>query len=97
MTVLTQRDDLGDDLTPSLDDTPQTICPSCSSSRRRRLHSGTGKPPPPTPCRPPSTSQDQIAGDGCRTLREHGEHAAADALPATCPYTFDQIIGDWLP
>jgi hypothetical protein len=30
-------------------------------------------------------------------LREHGEHAAADALPATCPYSFDRIIGDWLP
>jgi hypothetical protein len=30
-------------------------------------------------------------------LREHGEHAAADALPATCPYSFDQITGDWLP
>ena len=31
------------------------------------------------------------------TLREHGEHAAADALPTTCPYDFDRIIGDWLP
>jgi Domain of unknown function DUF29 len=30
-------------------------------------------------------------------LRDHGEHAAADALPATCPYSFDQITGDWLP
>lgn len=30
-------------------------------------------------------------------LRDHGEHAAADALPATCPYTLDQITGDWLP
>ena len=29
--------------------------------------------------------------------RDHGEHAAADALPATCPYSFDQITGDWLP
>jgi hypothetical protein len=32
-----------------------------------------------------------------RVLRAHGEHAAADALPATCPYTFDQITGDWWP
>jgi len=32
-----------------------------------------------------------------RALRRHGEHAAADALPATCPYTLDQITGDWLP
>jgi Domain of unknown function DUF29 len=31
------------------------------------------------------------------SLRDHGEHAAADALPATCPYTLDQITGDWLP
>jgi hypothetical protein len=30
-------------------------------------------------------------------LRDHDEHAAADALPATCPYTFDQFTGDWLP
>jgi hypothetical protein len=29
--------------------------------------------------------------------RDHGEKKAADALPATCPYSFDQIIGDWLP
>ena len=31
------------------------------------------------------------------SLRDHGEHDAADALPTTCPYTFDQITGDWLP
>jgi hypothetical protein len=30
-------------------------------------------------------------------LRRHGETAAADALPATCPYTLDQITSDWLP
>ena len=30
-------------------------------------------------------------------LRRHGEQAAAAALPATCPYTLDQITGDWLP
>jgi hypothetical protein len=32
-----------------------------------------------------------------RRLRVHGEDAAADALPATCPYTLDQITGDWWP
>ena len=32
-----------------------------------------------------------------RSLRRHGETAAADALPETCPYTLDQIAGDWLP
>jgi Domain of unknown function DUF29 len=32
------------------------------------------------------------------SLRDHGEQgAAADALPTTCPYTLDQITGDWLP
>jgi Domain of unknown function DUF29 len=31
------------------------------------------------------------------SLRTHGEHAAADALPASCPYALDQITGDWLP
>ena len=32
-----------------------------------------------------------------RALRRYGEDAAADALPETCPYTLDQIAGDWLP
>ena len=32
-----------------------------------------------------------------RRLRVHGEDAAASALPATCPYTADQITGDWWP
>jgi hypothetical protein len=30
-------------------------------------------------------------------LRDHGEPAAANALPATCPYSFDQISADWWP
>jgi len=30
-------------------------------------------------------------------LRSCGEHGAADALPATCPYTLEQILSDWLP
>jgi hypothetical protein len=30
-------------------------------------------------------------------LRDHGEDSAADALPATCPYTVEQITGDWWP
>jgi hypothetical protein len=30
-------------------------------------------------------------------MRDHGEHAAADALPEACPYMLDQITGDWLP
>jgi Domain of unknown function DUF29 len=32
-----------------------------------------------------------------RRLRTQGEDAAAAALPATCPYTPDQITGDWWP
>ena len=30
-------------------------------------------------------------------MRDYGEDAAADALPKTCPYSFEQITGDWLP
>jgi hypothetical protein len=31
-------------------------------------------------------------------LLRHGERAAAQALPATCPYSFDQIVSqDWYP
>ena len=30
-------------------------------------------------------------------LRDHGEPAAADALPQACPYSLDQIASDWLP
>jgi hypothetical protein len=32
-----------------------------------------------------------------RRLRGHGEDAAAAALPASCPYTLDQITADWWP
>jgi hypothetical protein len=32
-----------------------------------------------------------------RRLWVHGENVAGDALPSTCPYTFDQITGDWWP
>lgn len=35
--------------------------------------------------------------EAAASLREHGEHAAADALPKTCPYALDRVIGDWLP
>jgi hypothetical protein len=30
-------------------------------------------------------------------MLDHGEDVAADTLPATCPYTLDQIAGDWWP
>jgi hypothetical protein len=35
--------------------------------------------------------------DADGSLRDYGEHDAADALPNACPYTLDQITGDWLP
>lgn len=35
--------------------------------------------------------------DTAQSLRKHGEDAAADALPADCPYSLEQITGDWLP
>ncbi len=30
-------------------------------------------------------------------LRDHGEEAAAAALPAACPYSLAEITGEWLP
>ena len=35
--------------------------------------------------------------EAAAALREHGEDAAADALPEKCPYSLDQLTGDWLP
>ena len=32
-----------------------------------------------------------------RKLRLYGEDAAAGALPDSCPYTVEQVIGDWWP
>jgi hypothetical protein len=32
-----------------------------------------------------------------RKMRRHGEDRAADALPAECPYTMEQVVGDWFP
>ena len=39
----------------------------------------------------------EIRDDTAALLRDYGEHAAADALPETCPYTLDQIAGGWWP
>jgi hypothetical protein len=39
----------------------------------------------------------EIRDDTVALLRDYGEHAAADALPETCPFTLDQITGDWWP
>ncbi len=35
--------------------------------------------------------------DAAAGMRDHGEDAAAAALPAACPYSVDQITGDWWP
>jgi hypothetical protein len=32
-----------------------------------------------------------------RKLRIYGEDAAADALPERCPYSVEQLLGDWWP
>jgi Domain of unknown function DUF29 len=69
-TVRTQRDDLLDDLTPTL---------------RRELDEELEE------------LYARARGRASASMRDHGEHAAADALPETCPYTADQITGDWLP
>jgi Domain of unknown function DUF29 len=39
----------------------------------------------------------RVRHDAEGSLRDHGEQDAADALPDACPYTLDQITGDWLP
>jgi hypothetical protein len=40
---------------------------------------------------------DKARQNAAMSLRKHGEATAADALPGTCPYTLDQVTGDWLP
>jgi len=32
-----------------------------------------------------------------RKMRRYGEERAAAGLPASCPYTIEQVLGDWLP
>ena len=32
-----------------------------------------------------------------RKMRRYGEDAVAAALPETCPYTLEQVVGDWEP
>ena len=39
----------------------------------------------------------RLRDDTAALLRDHGEDSAADALPETCPYTVEQITGDWWP
>jgi hypothetical protein len=39
----------------------------------------------------------EVRDDTAALLRDHGEGAAADALPGTCPYDLDRLTGSWLP
>jgi hypothetical protein len=32
-----------------------------------------------------------------RKMERYGETGAAASLPAKCPYTFEQVLGEWLP
>ena len=68
--VLAQRDDLLDDLTPTLRRQVQDELPELYARARKRAMT---------------------------SLRKHGEGGAAERLPETCPYTLEQITGDWLP
>ena len=56
-----------------------------TASLRRRLRSELPKQYP------------RARAAAARSLRRYGETAAADALPETCPYSLEQIAGDWLP
>lgn len=39
----------------------------------------------------------EVRDDTAALLRAHGETAAADALPDSCPYDLDRLTGNWLP
>lgn len=69
-TIITQRSDLADELTPSIRREVEPALASLYDKARKNV----------------STS-----------LRKHGEATSAGRLPQSCPYGFDQIIGDWLP
>jgi hypothetical protein len=45
-----------------------------------------------------ATAFERAKRDAAKGLRRHGEREAAQALPATCPYSLDQIVSpDWYP
>jgi hypothetical protein len=69
-TVRVQRDDLDDDLTPTLRRELLAELPGLYARARRR------------------------AAD---SLADRGEAGAAASLPVGCPYSLDQVTGDWLP
>ena len=69
-TIIAQRRDLVDELTPSI---------------RREVEPDFGR------------LYDRALADTATSLRKHGAASAADALPADCPYTLDQVVSDWWP
>ena len=69
-TIITQRRDLADELTPSIRREIESEFPGLYNRART---------------------------DAATSLRLHGEPSAANALPADCAYSLDQIIGDWWP
>jgi hypothetical protein len=69
-TIIVQRADLEDDLTPSL---------------HARIEAELPK------------QYERARAAAARALRRHGEPDVAEALPAACPYTLEQIAGDWWP
>lgn len=68
-TILAQRADLAEDVTPSL---------------RPRIGRNLAR------------FYAAARTEAAAALRAHGEHVA-DTLPTTCPYSLDQLAGDWLP
>ena len=69
-TIITQRGDLVDELTPSI---------------RREIEPEF------------AVLYDRARAAAATSLHKHNEPTAADALPADCPYSLDQITGDWWP
>lgn len=65
--ILDARNELRDDLTPTLRRDLETSLPMLYEQARR---------------------------DAATRLRLHGETAAADALPATCPHTLGQVLDE---
>jgi hypothetical protein len=69
-TIIAQRGDLVDELTPSI---------------RREIEPEF------------AVLYDRARAAAATSLRRHDEPTAAAALPATRPYSLDQITGDWWP
>ena len=65
-----------------------------TSAAADRLDAAPPSDPEPTSCR---TLYAMARDDASAALRDHGEDAAADALPRGLPLHRDQITGDWLP